>query len=129
MALVVVGRLGWANGDRRPVPRPQLDAYGPGGRWGRRSAGDGTGRATHGDHLADALAEAGAGEGDRLVVLVLPRETDDATVRNVAAGVLEAASWAPPPVGFTCPPVDVHLGGPQPPGWDAVDRAMGREVD
>lgn len=82
--LVVVGRLGWANGDRSPVPRPQLDAYGPGGRWGQRSAGDDTGRVTHGDHLADALTEAGAGEGDRLVVLALPRDTPDEVVQRLA---------------------------------------------
>lgn len=108
--LVVIGRLGWANGDRSPVPRPQLDAYGPGGRWGIRSAGDDTGRTTKGDHLADALTEAGATEGDRLVVLVLPRNTPDDVVQRAAdlvlgltqprlltADELGAAWWHGPP--------------------------------
>lgn len=81
--LVMLGRLGWANGDRSPIPQPQLDAYGPGGRWAQRSVRD-TGRITHGDHLADALVEEGATEGTRLVVLALPRDTPDDVVKRLA---------------------------------------------
>lgn len=85
---VLHGRMGWANGDRKPIPvRPQLDAYGPKGRWGGRSGHDG--KTTQGDHLADALVEFGAGEGDRLLVLVLPRETTDNQVDMLSTLILE----------------------------------------
>ncbi len=79
----MLGRLGWANGDRSPIPiKPTLDAYGPDGRWA-------TNRGSHGDHLADALVERGAGEGTRLVVLALPRDTTDNQVEMLATLVLE----------------------------------------
>lgn len=86
--LMMLGILGWGNGDRRGGACA-FDAYGPGGRWGKRPSRPGTGAyegamATRGDHLADALEEAGATEGARLVVLALPRETPDDVVQRLA---------------------------------------------
>lgn len=83
--IVVVGRLGWGNGDRTPSPS-QLDVYGPGGRWGSRPSTNGN---TRGDHLADVVVEAGAGEGDRLVVCVFPRFTTDTAIEDFVSKLSE----------------------------------------
>lgn len=83
--IVMEGVLGWGNGDRRPAPG-SLDAYGPEGRWGRRYAGNGAliGAETRGDHLADALVEAGAHEGATLIVVAVNRGPGrDATIEAV----------------------------------------------
>jgi hypothetical protein len=86
--VVLTGILGWGNGDRRGGACA-FDVYGPGGRWGSRPSRPGTGAyegatATRGDHLADALLEAGATEGTRLVVLALPRDTPDEVAERLA---------------------------------------------
>lgn len=65
--IIITGSLGWGNDQPRPR---RFDAYGPGGRWGTADRPTPRG---HGDHLADALEDAGAGEGARLVVVALPR--------------------------------------------------------
>ncbi len=78
--VVITGRLGWGN--RGYNSHSSLDAYGPGDRWARpgnvppqaaeRSIPLGGLNGEGGDVLADALADAGAREGHRLVIVAVP---------------------------------------------------------
>ena len=63
--VVVKGNLGWRNpeGPEYESNQTQFRAYGPGGRWGGHG----------GDAIENALVEAGASEGDRLIVIALNR--------------------------------------------------------
>jgi len=79
--VIIEGYLGWANGDRAPNPS-SFDFYGPGGRWGSRPARNGT---TRGDHIADALADAGLTEGASLIVVALSRGAGAQGVERLAA--------------------------------------------
>lgn len=78
MAVIVNGKIGWRNPDR-PINATQFEAYGPEGRWSPRPGGS---------SLIDALVGAGAGEGDRLLVVVLPRGADAAQIEEgIRAGI------------------------------------------
>lgn len=111
--IVLTGRLGWGNGDRMYGASP-YDLYGPGGRWGSRPSRPSRlsttprptpGAHTQGDHMADALVEAGAGEGTPVVVLALPRGTTPEQMARVSELVLRLVD---PRYG------DYPLGDPQP---------------
>jgi hypothetical protein len=73
---IVRGNIGWRNPER-PVNGTQFEAYGPAGRHQPRAAGD---------SLIDALVAAGGNEGDRLIVIAVPRFVDaDEIEREVRA--------------------------------------------
>lgn len=74
LPIVMRGWLGWGN------RKAGLEAYGPEGRWG---GGE------HGDLLGDAFDRHGAYEGCDLLVVALPRFTDDETMTDLEALVAE----------------------------------------
>lgn len=80
--IVMRGWLGWGN---RKVG---LEAYGPGGRWGRGEAGD---------LLGDAFARHGAHEGCDLLVVALPRFTDPTVADEVEALIVDRLGVDPIP--------------------------------
>jgi len=92
--IAVQGILGWRN-HRDEASSVQVEAYDSDGRWGNPAPGrhQGTGRA-----IVDALAANGGTEGDRLILLALPRMTPDAVVdglmRDLPALVLERIAEA-----------------------------------
>jgi hypothetical protein len=107
-AVVVTGNVGWRNADR-PANGTQFEVYGPEGRWNPEPGGS---------SLIDALVDAGAGEGDRLIVIAVPRSEDadgiEASVREVLTGkrkpsggsVTVHMSPPPPTVVYVPVPVD-----------------------
>jgi hypothetical protein len=106
-AVVVTGNVGWRNADR-PANGTQFEAYGPEGRW---NPGPG------GSSLIDALVDAGAVEGDRLIVIAVPRAENadriEASVRELISGKRKASGGSvtvhmspPPAVVYVPVPVD-----------------------
>jgi hypothetical protein len=76
---IVRGNIGWGNPER-PVNGTQFEAYGPAGRHAPRATGD---------SLIDALVAAGGNEGDRLIVVAVPRYLDDEEVERKIRAVLD----------------------------------------
>jgi hypothetical protein len=88
---VVKGNLGWRNpdGPEYDCNQTQFRAYGPGGRW----AGPG------GDAIENALVEAGASGGDRLIVIALDRYARDQLVAYITEDIvalLQGFDWETP---------------------------------
>ncbi len=81
--IVIRGVLGWGNPTSGAMNH-QLDAYGPLGRWHNEGR-------TQGQRLPDALVDAGAHEGDQLIVVAVDRFVDaDAVATAVQAAVSDA---------------------------------------
>ncbi len=91
--IILTGTLGWGNPGCNSLC--SLDTYGPGGRWAspaspdetRRIPGSGGANGQGGHQLADALADEGATEGARLIVIALPRRTSDDDRDDVIARI------------------------------------------
>ena len=91
--IILAGTLGWGNDGCNSLC--SLDVYGPGGRWASPTSDDedrripnSGGRNGRGGHqIADALADEGATEGARLVVIALPRRTSDNDRDDVIARI------------------------------------------
>lgn len=83
--VVLRGVLGWGN------RKSGLEAYGPRGRWDNPDPGGGAHEHAnpYGDLLGDALERAGASEGASLLVIAVPRGSDESVFAAVEAIVQE----------------------------------------